>query len=348
MDELGETLANLIDESRLPPDPSLALLKQRAEKRSRRRSPARSMVVMPLIVLVAVAVVVLVLQLLPSTGRRSTSAAAAVLMHAASVAANQPANSVPGAGQYLYYRTTQGSIEDSGAPVGQRHFLLFSTMTTDNWVTTDGAGRERVNVTTHLLAPSEKEAWEAAGSPHSASLTTGIYEGTFPSKTLAVGMTAVSGTDGEYRLTYPSSSDLPTNPAALKRYLDHYDNNSDPVTAFLTASDIFEKGASPALRSALFQVIEKLPGVTVVGPTRDEAGRSGLGIEIDSPASFYSGGNLRILLIFDPNTSAVLGNEAFAGASYNLAGVPVPKGTLVSFNNYGPVAIVSSTSALPN
>jgi hypothetical protein len=304
------------------------------------------MVLMPLAVLGAVAVVVVVLQLLPATGQRPTSAAAAVLNHAASVAANQPANPIPGPGQYLYYRTTQGSIEDSGAVVGERHFLFLSRSITDNWVTPDGSGRERVYVTTRLLTPGDREAWEAAGSPNFGALTTGTYDGTFPSKTLPVGITALSATDGDYHLPYPSSSNLPTNPTALKKYLDQYDHNSGPVTAFLTAGDIFEKGASPALRSALFQVIEQLPGVTVVGPTRDEAGRSGLGVAIDG--SFSTGGNLRYLLIFDPRTSAVLGTETFARASYNVAGVPLSKGTLVGFNNYGPMAIVSSTSALPH
>jgi hypothetical protein len=137
---------------------------------------------------------------------------------------------------------------------------------------------------------------------------------------------------------------------ALKRYLNRYDNNgvsSDPTSALLIASTIFEKGASPALRSALFKVIEQLPGVTVVGPTKDEAGRSGLGIAINSRSSLYTGGNTRYVLIFDPNTSAVLGIEEFAGPSYRDAGVPVPKGTLIGFTNYGPTSVVSSVSASP-
>jgi len=351
MDDLTDLLEHLIDESRLPAQPPMEYLRERAGRRFSRRVRGRSMVVVPLVgIATAALVVVMVLQLLPATGQVPTSAAAAVLNHAASVAANQPASQTPGPGQYLHDRTTEGRVGDSGAPVGQRQFLLFSIWTTDTWVAPDGSGRERVDVNVHLLFRSEQQAWEAAGSPNLGGLRTGIYSGTFPTRTLPVGVTAIDGPNGEYLLPYPSSTNVPTSPMALKRYLNRYDNNgvsSDPTSALLIASTIFEKGASPALRSALFKVIEQLPGVTVVGPTKDEAGRSGLGIAINSRSSLYTGGNTRYVLIFDPNTSAVLGIEEFAGPSYRDAGVPVPKGTLIGFTNYGPTSVVSSVSASP-
>lgn len=343
MDDLTDILEHLIDDSRLPAQPSMEQLKERADRRSRRRLPNRSVVVVPLVGIAAAAlVVVLVLQLLPASGQHPTSAAAAVLNEASSVAANLPASQVPGPGQYLYYRTTQGSVQDSGAPLGERNFLLYSTETIDTWVAPDGSGRQRIVVAApHLLYPADQSAWEAAGSPNYEVQSAGVFDTKFPSTT-RIGGPLIEEVNGENYLAYPDDSKIPTDPSALKQYLNRYDHNSGPATTFIIAGDLLQEGASPALRSALFQVVEQLPGVKVLGPTKDEAGRPGLGIALDV------GTGDRSVLVFNTKTSAVLGLKSLVGPSASVYGVPVPEGTLAGFTNFGPTGVVSSTSVVPH
>jgi hypothetical protein len=343
MDDLTDILEHLIDESRLAVRPTMEQLKERADRRSQRRLPGRSVIVVPLVGIAAAAlVVVLVLQFLPATGQHPTSAAAAVLNEAASVAANLPASQVPGSGQYLYYRTTQGSVQDSGAPLGERNFLLYSTETIDTWVAPDGSGRQRIVVAApHLLYPADQSAWEAAGSPNYGVQSAGVFDTKFPSTT-RIGGPLIEEVNGENYLAYPDDSKIPTDPSALKQYLNRYDHNSGPATTFLIAGDLLQEGASPALRSALFQVIEQLPGVKVLGPTKDEAGRPGLGIALDV------GTGDRSVLVFNTKTSAVLGLKSLVGPSASVYGVPVPEGTQAGFTNFGPTGVVSSTSVVPH
>jgi hypothetical protein len=89
-------------------------------------------------------------------------------------------------------------------------------------------------------------------------------------------------------------------------------------------------------------VIEQLPGVKVLGPTKDEAGRPGLGIALDV------GTGDRSVLVFNTKTSAVLGLKSLVGPSASVYGVPVPEGTLAGFTNFGPTSVVSSTSVVPH
>jgi hypothetical protein len=343
MDDLTDILEHLIDESRLAVRPTMEQIKERADRRSQRRLPGRSVIVVPLVGIAAAAlVVVLVLQILPATGQHPTSAAAAVLNEAASVAADLPPSQVPDPGQYLYYRTTQGSIQDSGAPLGERNFLLYSTETIDTWVAPDGSGRQRIVVAApHLLYPADQSAWEAAGSPNYEVQSAGVFDTKFPSTT-RIGGPLIEEVNGENYLAYPDDSRIPTDPSALKQYLNRYDHNSGPATAFLIAGDLLQEGASPALRSALFQVIEQLPGVKVLGPTKDEAGRPGLGVALDV------GTGDRSVLVFNTKTSAVLGLKSLVGPSASVYGVPVPEGTLAGFTNFGPTGVVSSTSSFPS
>ena len=319
-----------------------AVLERRSPAKLRTKNARRRPAVIALGACVAALVVVLILQLLPGAAQRPTSAAAAVLGRAAALAASRPAGQVPHPGQYLYYRTTQGSVQDSGAPLGERNFLLYSTETIDTWVAPDGSGRQRIVVAApHLLYPADQSAWEAAGSPNYEVQSAGVFDTKFPSTT-RIGGPLIEEVNGENYLAYPDDSKIPTDPSALKQYLNRYDHNSGPATAFLIAGDLLQEGASPALRSALFQVIEQLPGVKVLGPTKDEAGRPGLGIALDV------GTGDRSVLVFNTKTSAVLGLKSLVGPSASVYGVPVPEGTQAGFTNFGPTGVVSSTSVVPH
>jgi len=99
---------------------------------------------------------------------------------------------------------------------------------------------------------------------------------------------------------------------------------------------------SPTLRTALFRLIEQLPGITLLGPTRDAAGRSGLGIAIKG------GANLKYVLVVDTQTSAVLGEETLMGPVANQNGIPVPEGTVLAFTTFNTSSIVASTTITPS
>ena len=63
-----------------------------------------------------------------------------------------------------------------------------------------------------------------------------------------------------------------------------------------------ETYASPELRAALFQIASGLPGVELIGDVTDEEGRPGVAVG-------YPSDGLRHDLIFDPNTSVLLGER---------------------------------------
>jgi hypothetical protein len=56
----------------------------------------------------------------------------------------------------------------------------------------------------------------------------------------------------------------------------------------------------------------------------------------------------RYILIFNPKTSAVLGEKILANKTSDHLGETVPKGTLVGFETFGTTGITSSTSTFPD
>ena len=291
---------------------------------------------------VAALVSILVLQFVPTSGQMPTSAAAETLARFAAVSAQQSGN-VPGPGQYLYYRTTRGLEGISGGIAGSQSFPLLSTETIDTWVASNGSGRQRIDVgQPTLLLPAEQSAWEAAGSPSTGTQVSGVTDTLFPSNS-HIGGPLVSGANGQYKLAYIDSSQFPSDPHALQQYLNHYfDITGGALTTFLLAGDLLQVGASPTLRTALFNLIEQLPGIELVGPTSDASGRSGTGIALNDGKSH------RYVLVVDPQTSAVLGEKILMGPVAGQNGVPIPQGTVLGFATFGTSAIVSSTDVVPS
>jgi hypothetical protein len=287
----------------------------------------------------AIVVLVLLVQFLPGTG--PTGDADAALTHVAAVAAARPAGVAPGRGQYLYYETTQ-LLQGLGppAPAGVRQFLFEVTETTQTWVTPRGSGRQRIVIgQPKLVFPRDKEAWKAAGSP-SGFHPVGA-DILYPSTQMPDGG-PLRASDGKYYLSYLNSSKFPTQPAALQKYMDSFFKiTGGPATTFLLAGDALQVGASPTLRAALFKLIEHLHGVVLLGPTKDSLGRTGTGVAIDGYGNRY-------ILVFNPTTSAVLGEEIVSAKSATHAGQVIPKGTLVGSMTFGTTGIAASTTTYPD
>jgi len=81
----------------------------------------------------------------------------------------------------------------------------------------------------------------------------------------------------------------------------------------LIGDSLRERAATPAQRAALYQVAARLPGIELVGSTKDGAGRSGVAVALTAHGIHFT-------LIFDPDTAALLGEEqtALAGNTYGF------------------------------
>jgi hypothetical protein len=167
----------------------------------------------------------------------------------------------------------------------------------------------------------------------------GVTDTQFPSDS-RIGGPLVSAANGQFKLSYIDSSQFPSDPHALQQYMNHYFGiTGGAPTTFLLAGDVLQAGASPTLRTALFHLIEQLPGIELVGQMSDATGRSGIGIALND------GKNLRYVLVVNPRTSAVLGEKTLMGPVASQNGIPVPGGTVLGFTTFNASAIVTSTTA---
>jgi hypothetical protein len=290
----------------------------------------------------ALIVIALFIEVLPTSGPEPSSEADAALTRVAAIAAAQPSTLVPKLGQYLYYQVTSRFDYITHEPAGTREFTFASTEVTDTWVATNGSGRQRSDTESpKLLVPSERAAWLASGS-HPAGFLVGVTDEKFPTAHLVSGGPVVQEANGEYRLSYLDSAKFPTHPRPLEKFMKKYFRiTGGATTTFLLAGDVLQIGASPALRSAIFHLIEHLQDVSYLGTTRDASGRAGIGVAIE-------GGGNRYVIVFNPKTSAVLGELTRTNRTTTHSGKIIPKGTLVGFQTYGTTGVTSSLTKFPD
>jgi len=156
-------------------------------------------------------------------------------------------------------------------------------------------------------------------------------------------------------LYFEDLSKLPTNIDELRAYIERRAAQADPPTdyeMFVVIGDLLrETYAPPELRQALFEVAAILPRTEYLGRVTDEAGRPGIGVG-------YTWVGVREELIFDPNTSVILGEREVQvdpavdtaspspGVGINANGVDDP-GTVLGWAVYLESEIVGSTSERP-
>ncbi len=136
-------------------------------------------------------------------------------------------------------------------------------------------------------------------------------------------------------------SGLPTDPAELKARIESREIEGGPpgdAETFTIIADLLrETYAPPALRAALYMIAAELPGVELIGQTKDPAGRDGIAVA-------YANAGARHELIFDPDTSVMLGERFVvtdATKEYRVA-----PGTVVGWAAYLSSGIVDSTSEI--
>jgi hypothetical protein len=243
-----------------------------------------------------------------------------VLRAAAAVAAAQPAEPPPGPGQYFYTRSREAYLTTSVGftprcathPCDREHpreatraWSVLTPRVRQTWIAADGAGRARVvSGKPEFLTAGQRRAWKAAGSPHLGS--GGVED------------FALSGQP------FLDTSNLPTEPKALRKLIEarkipRVDGPPGEAETFTLIGDMLRNTyLPPAFRAALYRVVAELPKVELLGEVKDPVGRTGIGVAFTKGSTTHE-------LIFDPKTSALLGERELA--AHRIPELQVPAGT---------------------
>jgi hypothetical protein len=177
------------------------------------------------------------------------------------VAASRPKGPVPHSHEYLFYEMTRGSVAATPASDGHASVLYRYTNTENTWVAPDGTGRQRIAFAPGtVVLPWQRAQWKSVRATVSAPSTS---DTTFPTS-LPTGIPTVGGplvhtTGTSYVLSYLDINAFPTQPAALKRNIERYLAPDGAISLFFFAGNALQVGARPALRAALFKVVDIFP-----------------------------------------------------------------------------------------
>ncbi len=257
-----------------------------------------------------------------------------VLRAAAATAATQPAEPPPGPGQYYYTRSREAHLSSVGFnprcathPCGPGHpweatreWSVFTPSARQTWIAANGAGRARVvSAKPEFLTPWQRKEWKEAGSPHLGS--GGVED------------FALSGQP------FLDTSNLPTQPKALRKLIEArkiplVDGPPGEGETFTLIGDMLRSTyLPPAFRAALYRVVAELPEVELLGEVKDPVGRKGIGVA-------FTKGSVTHELIFDPATSALLGEREVAAR--RIPDLQVPAGTETGSVTYLESKVVDS------
>jgi hypothetical protein len=271
------------------------------------------------VALVAVAAALVALPtLILGGGGEVQPAVGQVLRQAAAVAATQPSEPPPGPGQYYYTRSREAFL--SSAVGATREWSVLSPSVRQTWIAANGTGRARVvRAKPEFLTAWQRRAWRAAGSPH---LSSGGVED------FAL-----------YGQPFLDTSGLPTQPKALRRLIEArkiplFVGPPGEAETFTLIGDMLRNTyLPPAFRAALYRVVAELPEVELLGQVKDPAGRTGIGVS-------FTKGSVTHELIFDPRTSALLGEREVAAR--RIPDLQVPAGTETGSVTYLESKVVDS------
>jgi catechol 2,3-dioxygenase-like lactoylglutathione lyase family enzyme len=308
------------------------------------RRPRRRRRAMVAIAAAGLAIAIAIPIALPGGVTGGADPAAAALLHRVALrAAQQPPDSAPGPGQYLYTRSE--STFTLLYVVGDGSTFLFRTPNVrEFWVSPDGSGRI-LNTPGAVTFPTEgdRAAWIAAGMPHLSEWVTD------------------EDADDEFdrfapgELTFENHADLPTDPEALLELIESRELIGGPGgdwETFSIVGDLLRQTyTSPKVRAALYQVVAGLPGVELVGRVVDGAGRPGVAVAYTNPSS---DARSRLELIFDPKTTELLEEgevlvadstvDVESGGPGAIYGGVGPAGTRTYSSTYLASGVVESTS----
>ena len=301
--------------------------------------PRRRTLIYAVAVVAAAAAVALVAGLVLPPGKGGPSGAAAAQLHYLSnVAAGQPTPALQ-PGQYDNQVWEESAQMSQAFPGPQRanpnvHWLAKAQLAT--WVDSAGTGRCTFTPSgTAFISSADQAAWQSEGQPDlgytavsiggqdamppNLGVVNALYScpNSASSTNVQVGASGTSVESGAPSQLFDVSG-LPTDPASLgtliadrQTGIEAIDseapgefNTFAAVVQLLSGPDV---GATPAFRSALYQVLAGLPGVKVTDSVTDSDGRSG--VEISLPSSYLFSiftGSFVEKAIVDPVTTDVL------------------------------------------
>lgn len=175
-----------------------------------------------------------------------------------------------------------------------------------------------------FLSEAQRAAWVAAGSPR-------------------LGSSRVSEDRIEGGNELLDTSDLPTDPKALRELIEarkapQFVNPPGEAETFTLIGDLLrETYLPPAFRAALYEVTAELPGVELLGEVEDPAGRTGIGVAYEGARE-----GTRSELIFDPDTSVLLGERHIVVGARVAKSLRVPLGTEIGSTAYLESGVVDS------
>lgn len=273
-------------------------------------------------VVVALSLVAALPVLLPSGGGawHAERAAADVLRDTAAVAATQPSTPPLAPGQYVYTRSENAYLS---VALSEHSFAVLVPHVREMWVAPDGSGRLREAAGEAVfLSAEDRSAWTEAGSPE---------------------LPGGKPTDETFRsggLVFQDLWSLPTEPGELREAVERLASEVGPTGNSemfeLIGQLLRETYAPPAVRSALYRLMADIPGVELVGDTKDETGRAGVAVA-------YVHRGLRREFIFNPETSQLLGERQVA-VDPGKAGLHVAPGTVIGWAAYLDSRVVDSTA----
>jgi hypothetical protein len=279
---------------------------------------------------VVVATLTIVLAATIGLGRDPESAGAATVLRDAARKLEAASATPLGAGQYWYVEQ-RGHTLAEGANTGSASYAALTTMVHKLWIGRDGSGRiVRTDEDPQWITPADHDRWVAAGAPPFTG--GGIDEQEAPGQ--------LTFPFGSRVLTYDELRALPTDPAALAPMVAAAAIGNSWSAAWeqldLIAELMRSTPLAPAQSAALYEVASRLPGIELVGPTRDSIGRPGVGVAVAS-------NGFREELVLDPATGQLLGEF-----QTNLeARDDLPAGTILESVSYVRTGVVDSTTQRP-
>ncbi len=188
-------------------------------------------------------------------------------------------------GRFAYQKTLSYVSHMRPKPGGKGTFVVVLPHEGEQWIADDGSGVMRDVVHDDqptFPTPEDKADYEAApaGPP-------------FRDEPFAIEDATVAGMPAtEVRA-------LPTDPAKLRARIEGGDVTLTAMVGQLLGSAL----TPPDVKVALFAVLKQLPGATLRPDVTDPQGRTGVGVEFDTPA-------WKTLFLFDKDTGALLGTRS--------------------------------------
>lgn len=291
--------------------------------------------------LAGAAALALVLLLGNGGAARPDPAAAAVLERVARVAGAAGGPRALRAGEYWYVRS-RDAYSSTSVYSSDNSWTSVTPELREIWTGRDGGGRVRSHLTgrTRFASPHDRAEWVRAGRPNGD----GGHDLPLRNDDEPLGAEARNVPFGSEALTYGEMLALPTDAGALTKRVRKAAGTAGPSPReemFTIVGDVLrESPAPPALRAALYRVTARIPGIELVGQTRDGLGRPALAVALTAQGTRHE-------LLFDPRTSRLLEERDVVVSDPPGSKLHLKPGFVEGETTYGDSGIVARVGERP-